>query len=528
LEVGFVGWAVLLIGLFVAATSFFSACASALRMFSRVRLQEAFKASRGEEQPQRVERIVEDADRLILACGFYRLVFHIGALLLLVALLSAWHSRLTPAIYLAVFGFAVAIFSVFSLAIPYAWAKHAGEKLLSRTYGILIVFAALATPVLHILQLYDGFVRRLAGVPPTTPQEQQEEKQEEFLEDLTARTVDQEEQEMIENVLELREITAGEIMTPRTDLVAVDVSVDLPTVLETVRQAGHSRVPVYEENIDNIVGLIYAKDLLAEIGKDAAEFNLRNRMREVYFVPETKPLRALLHEFQNQKLHLAVVLDEYGGTAGLVTLEDILEELVGPIADEYEKTPPASIRQIDENTIEVDARTYVDDLNDACALDLPEDEDYDTVGGFVFSRLGYIPKAGETSIMRTWSSRSRPPSRGASSIKSSVDSSHVDEGPGHLPTRHGLLRDFPGGDSVCPPGGEAAGDRQRLQAAEIRLRRPDRGAVVRRHRLHGLAQGQAGHAHGVPAADGPGGIAAESLRAEQQPVRGRIAGRADG
>jgi len=118
-------------------------------------------------------------------------------------------------------------------------------------------------------------------------------------------------------------------------------------------------------------------------------------MREVYFVPETKPLRALLHEFQNQKLHLAVVLDEDGGTAGLVTLEDILEELVGPIADEYEKTPPESSRKIDETTIEVDARMYVDDLNDEYALDLPEDEDYDTVGGFVFSRLGYIPKAGE-------------------------------------------------------------------------------------------------------------------------------------
>jgi putative hemolysin len=118
-------------------------------------------------------------------------------------------------------------------------------------------------------------------------------------------------------------------------------------------------------------------------------------MREVYFVPETKPLRALLHEFQNQKLHLAVVLDEFGGTAGIVTLEDILEELVGPIADEYEATPPESVRRIDEDTIEVDARTYVDDLNDEYELDLPEDEDYDTVGGFVFSRLGYIPKAGE-------------------------------------------------------------------------------------------------------------------------------------
>jgi putative hemolysin len=397
--VGFVGWAALLTCLCVGATTFFSVCANALRMFSRLRLQEELKAVNGRERPQLVEKITENADQLTMACGFYRLVFNIGALLLLVALVYHWRGTLDVAAYLVVFASSVAIFSVFSMAIPHAWAKYAGEKLISRTYGILLVLTILASPVLYILQLYDVFVRRLAGVPPATPQEQQEEKQEEFLEDLELHrregAVDEEEQEMIENVLELRESTAGEIMTPRTDLVAVAVDADLPTVLETIRQVGHSRIPVYEENIDNIVGLIYAKDLLAEIGRNAQEFHLRDRMREVYFVPETKPLRALLHEFQDQKLHLAVVLDEYGGTAGIVTLEDILEELVGPIADEYEKTPPESARRIDENTVEVDARMYVDDLNDEYALDLPEDEDYDTVGGFVFSRLGYIPKTGE-------------------------------------------------------------------------------------------------------------------------------------
>ncbi len=396
---GFVGWAVLLTCLFVGATSFFSACANALRIFSRVRLQEELKAGSGQERADLVEKIAGDADRLVLACGVYRLVFNIGALLLLVALLSTWHGTLDATAYLLVFAVALAIFSVFSLAIPYAWAKYAGEKLISRTYGTLVVFALLATPILWILRLYDGFVRRLAGVPPATPDQQQEEKQEEFLEDLEQQrmdgVMDKEEQEMIENVLELRESTAGEIMTPRTDLVAVDVAADLPTVLETIRKVGHSRIPVYEGNIDSIVGLIYAKDLLDEIGREAQEFHVRDRMREVYFVPETKPLRALLHEFQDQKLHLAVVLDEYGGTAGLVTLEDILEELVGPIADEYETTPPESSREIDETTIEVDARMYVDDLNHEYSLDLPEDEDYDTVGGFVFSRLGYIPKAGE-------------------------------------------------------------------------------------------------------------------------------------
>ena len=396
---GFIGWALLGICLFVGATSFFSVNANALRVFSRLRLLEAFKTANGEERPELVDKVVENADRLILACSFYRLVFNIGSLLLMVALMAALHKELTVAAYAVAFVISLAIFSVFSLAIPYAWAKYAGEKLISRTYWILMAFAVLAAPVLHVLQLYDGFVRRLAGVPAATPETQQDQMQEEFLEDLEQRriegAVDEEEQEMIENVLEFSERTAGEIMTPRTDLIAVEVSDDLATVLDAIREAGHSRIPVYEETIDNIVGLIYAKDLLAEIGRPKEQFSLRARMREAYFVPETKPLRALLHEFQNQKLHIAVVLDEYGGTAGIVTLEDIIEELVGDIADEYDEAQQESVRKIDENTIEVDARTYVEDLNDEYELDLPEDEDYDTVGGFVFSRLGYVPKAGE-------------------------------------------------------------------------------------------------------------------------------------
>jgi CBS domain containing-hemolysin-like protein len=169
----------------------------------------------------------------------------------------------------------------------------------------------------------------------------------------------------------------------------------LQKILETITIAGHTRVPVYQDNIDNIIGLVYAKDLLTEIGKTSGDFKLRDKMRDAYFVPETKPLRTLLHEFQNQKLHIAVVLDEYGGTAGIVTLEDILEELVGEITDEYEETPPEPIKEIDQNTIEADARTYIDDLNDQFELNLPEDEDYETIGGFAFSRLGYIPKTGE-------------------------------------------------------------------------------------------------------------------------------------
>ena len=394
----YVGWTVLLLCFLAGGTLFFSVNTIALRIFSHARLQDAFKAASKEN---RTDRLVRNSEKLVLTCSIYRLIFNICILLLLLAGFAAAR-KASPTIsdYLVTFIIAAAIFSIFSLAIPHAWAKYAGEKILSRTYKLLMFFSILAWPILYIFQLYDGFVRRLAGVVETTPEERQEEKQEEFLDGLKQRrtegVLDEEEQQMIENVLELSDTAADEIMTPRTDIVAVQVNSDLQTILETITGAGHTRVPVYEKNIDNIIGFVYAKDLLTEIGKTAADFKLRDKMRDAYFVPETKPLRVLLHEFQNQKLHIAVVLDEYGGTAGIVTLEDILEELVGEITDEYEEKPPEPVKKINQNTIEVDARTYVDDLNDQFELNLPEDEDYDTIGGFVFSHLGYIPKTGES------------------------------------------------------------------------------------------------------------------------------------
>jgi putative hemolysin len=403
--VNYAGWAILLICLLAGGSLFFSVTAVALRIFSQVKLQEAFKAAiKKENSRDLTERLMEKEEDLVLTCSLYRLIFNMCILLALVALFT---HRGEPAYggsyaldYFLASVIAFGIYSVFSLAIPHAWAKYAGEKILSRTYRILVLFTFITSPILYIFKLYDGFVRRLAGIAETTPEEEHEEKQEEFLTGLeqhrTEGALDEEEQEMIENVLELSNSTADEIMTPRTDIVAVELNSDLQKVLATITTAGHTRVPVYEENIDNIVGLIYAKDLLAEIGKNPADFKLKEKLRKAYFVPETKSLRALLHEFQNQKLHIAVVLDEYGGTAGIVTLEDILEELVGEIADEYEQTPAEPVKKIDQNTIEADARTYIDDLNDEFELNLPEDEDYETVGGFVFSRLGYIPKTNES------------------------------------------------------------------------------------------------------------------------------------
>ncbi len=386
-----VGW--LWLGLFaLAATSlFFSLNHLALRGFSRVKLQEAFKtAGKGDVPPAFLRAL----DRIMLLCLWAALAADVGVVLLLVHLLSDGPRSLVLA-----GGISFVLLAVVHGLLPHVWARYTAEALLLRTHRLLGVLALALAPLGWLGRRGEAVVRRLAGAD-NGEDEDRDQRQEEFLTVVEQGhldgVVDAEEMEMIENVLELSETTAEEIMTPRTDVVALNVNDDRQTVLETISQAGHSRIPVYEGDIDHIVGLVYAKDLLTEVGRTDEEFRLRDKIRPAYFVPESKPLRSLLHEFQNQKLHIAVVLDEYGGTAGIVTIEDILEELVGEIADEYEPMPVESMQRLDEHTIEIDARTYVDDLNDEFDVTLPEDDDYDTVGGFVFSHLGYIPKTGET------------------------------------------------------------------------------------------------------------------------------------
>ena len=286
---------------------------------------------------------------------------------------------------------------IFGVAIPYAWSKYSGIGLIVRCLPILAVLRVACLPVIKFLELFDPVIRRLAGVPLPDAKSAADELEQEILDVVSEGelhgAVDEEEKEMIESVIELGDTRVVEIITPRTEIVALSVDADLPTVLGAIRSEGHSRIPVYEGTIDTILGVLYAKDLLGRA--EDAPFQLRSVMRKALFIPESKVVRDLLREFQKQKVHIAIVLDEYGGTAGLVTIEDILEELVGEIADEYETTAPATLKRIDETTFEVDAGMRIYDLNDQLNVMLPDDRDYETVGGFVFSTMGRIPKVGE-------------------------------------------------------------------------------------------------------------------------------------
>ena len=206
--------------------------------------------------------------------------------------------------------------------------------------------------------------------------------------------IEDEEKEMIYSIFQFGDTLAREVMVPRIDMVALEINTPLEEALKVIVEAGHSRIPVYEDSIDHLRGLLYAKDLLALWRDGDTQRPIRDILRPAYFVPESKKAVELLTELQQRKIHLAIVVDEYGGTAGLVTLEDLIEEIVGEIRDEYDFNEEEVYQQVGENEYIFDAGIDLDDFNRLLDIDLPTDES-DTLGGFVFSKLGKVPEEGE-------------------------------------------------------------------------------------------------------------------------------------
>ena len=257
------------------------------------------------------------------------------------------------------------------------------------------------TAVTKLMHLTDAVVERAAtrGAAGESQQLEHEIEQEIIAaveEGAKEGVVDEDERAMIESVIAFHNTQVGQIMTARPEIFALDVKSTLEGVKAKIAESGHSRIPVYEGNLDHIVGVLYARDLIKYLGEPIGAFDIRTMMRQAYYVPETMPLRDLLRDFRRKKVHIAIVSDEYGGTAGLITIEDIFEELVGDISDEHEPAEPEMLVRLDDSNAEADARIYIDELNSQLGLSLPTDAGYDTLGGFVSNTLGKIPEAGTT------------------------------------------------------------------------------------------------------------------------------------
>ncbi len=283
--------------------------------------------------------------------------------------------------------------------IPWAVVRLWAEPFLYHTWRAWRAVSFVLAPLVLAARFVDAMLHRLAGRAPEVPNE------ESFEDDI--RTIvteghregllEEDAREMIEGVIELSDLDVSEIMTPRTDMVSMPTTLSWQEALEFVIKDGHTRIPVCNKNRDDIVGILYTKDLLPELAKgpDQPVKPWTSLLREPYFVPETKPIDLLLQEFQRTRNHMAVVLDEYGGVSGLVTMEDVLEEIVGEIVDEYDEDIVEGIRQLDDGLCEALGKVHVDEINERLGLKLPDEGDFDTIGGFVFSALGHIPAVGE-------------------------------------------------------------------------------------------------------------------------------------
>lgn len=214
--------------------------------------------------------------------------------------------------------------------------------------------------------------------------------------DIIFNPIEEEEHEMIKSIFEFGDTLVREVMTPRTEMHAVPASCSLDEAIQKSQESGHSRLPVYEADLDHIIGVLYVRDALAFWSqRHTSPPPLTAIMRAPFFVPETKKVNELLREFRQLKTQLAVIVDEYGGTSGLVTLEDLIEEIVGDLSDEYDREPDTGIRELDDNTFVVDGAISVYDLNDALDIHIPVAPDFDTVGGYIMYKLGRVPSAGE-------------------------------------------------------------------------------------------------------------------------------------
>lgn len=207
--------------------------------------------------------------------------------------------------------------------------------------------------------------------------------------------IESDEKEMINSVFEFSDTLVREVMVPRPDILSLPINTDLDELLMFVKEDGHSRYPVYDGDLDKVVGVLYVKDILMKLDEIRKTYDLFRMLRAPFFVPETKKLDGLLREFQKRKQHMALVVDEYGGVSGLVTIEDLLEEIVGEIVDEYDLDEQAPLTRLEDGTISIDARFSISDLEQELELKF-DYEDSETVGGFVLEKLGRIPQKGET------------------------------------------------------------------------------------------------------------------------------------
>ncbi|MCL5959317.1 MAG: hemolysin family protein [Chloroflexi bacterium] len=384
LEIGIV-----IVALLLAA--FASISDTALKSISRAKLQRLIDdgVPRAEAVEGFLRRPLVLASTIIILNNV-ALIVAAGAATLFV--LHNFGGGLAPAVgILATF----AAVLLFSQVVPKLIAVHHPERATIVVARPLEVMAFILSPLIRLLGGLAIVLERLVGAKhvPEGPLVTEEELRILVSVGEEQGILEEDEREMIHGIFDMEDTTAREIMVPRIDIHGLEAGSSVLDAVDLIVEEGYSRIPVYEENIDNIVGVLYAKDLLKHLKDSKVDMPVRGLVRPAYFIPESKKIDELLHELQQRKVHIAIVVDEYGGTAGLVTIEDLLEEIVGEIQDEYD-IEEAKIVDLGDGQAIFEATVTIDDVNDTLDLRL-EADDFDTIGGLVYTRLGTMPKVGD-------------------------------------------------------------------------------------------------------------------------------------
>ena len=286
---------------------------------------------------------------------------------------------------------------IFGEITPKLMARNNSAKIAEAVSVIVYAISIILTPVEYCLIFISRFVGRILGVNMTSPQLMiTEEDIISFVNVGNAEgIIEEDEKEMIHSIVTLGETSAKEVMTPRTSMLAFEGTKTINEVWDEIIDNGFSRIPIYEETIDNIIGILYVKDLMEHIKNNELDLPIKQFIRSAYFVPETKSIIEILKEFRGLKVHISIVLDEYGGVVGLVTIEDLIEEIVGEIRDEYDDEEDSFYKKIADNEYEIDAMTDIETINKDLNLNLPISEDYESLGGLVVTTTGKICEVGD-------------------------------------------------------------------------------------------------------------------------------------
>lgn len=324
--------------------------------------------------------------------------------------LSNWFSQLvglesTPSWLAGVATVVVTIIiSYFSLVLgelaPKRIAMQCSEKISFRVVSILLFVKSAMKPFIVFLSFSTNLIVRMFGFDPNADENVVTEEEIRMMVDAGEEkgVIEESQKEMINNIFEFDDIVASDVMTHRTELECVEINDSLETIVKVAMNEGYSRIPVYEDELDNIRGIIYVKDLLKYIGKQIpSSFKISKIMREAYFIPESKRCGDLFNEMTEKHLQMVIVSDEYGSTAGIVTIEDLLESIVGNMQDEYDNEEE-EIEQVNEDLFNFDGMTDIEEVNETLGISLPEGE-YDTLGGFIMSELGRIPQEDERPVI---------------------------------------------------------------------------------------------------------------------------------